>query len=438
MNDGGLFNSRYGQWALDQPRNSVSVEQARDALALLVDCVNAGEVTYLDSQDSLISKKIREHHRIEIFEMNSNWTGTPQDWICPCCRRSKFQISRVGKKSQILAKSVVHHDHMGEALKEAFKHEFIKAGTVTEQIDGLKLVDHMKTAFSAYEEVLICEDCNNADTEAKKLGSTPKFFSFSIGQIRRFIKVENHMAHDILQEKVLAEWEASQPAYKLRMRIIAAVAKAAATDEHWYEPHPGNSEPVPVYWHTRDNYLIAKWIHSDSLMVSLGTSTKVSAPNLARWRQSTQNVGKTLPINFLALLRSDEVDAKRWDKIDDKWVCPICLRPKNETVYLKPEGDITFYVKDTGRNQYWNQFPQICNHCGTVLMSLKQEIVSHIGKFQDSYGFVKPSELAEIITPRPHSAHLVKSNEAAALIAAILGRYKNGPHRIELKGPAST
>jgi hypothetical protein len=82
-------------------------------------------------------------------------------------------------------------------LKAEFHEAFERAGTDVEQIDGQRLVERTGSAFAAYEEVLVCEDCNNADTEAKKQITAPRFFSFSIGQILSFIRSGDHQPHQV-------------------------------------------------------------------------------------------------------------------------------------------------------------------------------------------------------------------------------------------------
>jgi hypothetical protein len=148
--------SQFWQWhcensrLVDQPLQDLRDE----AMAVLIDSVNLGEITTLDGVDTPLSQRIRAHHGCTDFEMNSHWVGSSQNWACPCCSRSKFEVSRVGKQGQILAKQVVHHDHMGEALEAAFNEEFEKQKTGLAQADGLRLVQRMGVAFAAYEEVL--------------------------------------------------------------------------------------------------------------------------------------------------------------------------------------------------------------------------------------------------------------------------------------------
>lgn len=159
-----FLSSQFARWCSTQRRSDLEQLQAQreEALSLLVECINTGEIISLDGVQSSTSLKIKDHHRVDDFEMNSHWIGSSQAWICPCCGRSKFQVSRLGKKHQILAKLVIHYDHMGEALQAAFYAAFEQRRTEVEQIDGFRLFERMGHAFAAYEEVLVCEDCNNA------------------------------------------------------------------------------------------------------------------------------------------------------------------------------------------------------------------------------------------------------------------------------------
>lgn len=106
VSDEPIFQSRFGRWCaehepLDYERGPVL---RQEALGILVESINAGEISSLDGVDTPLSMKIKAHHQLADFEMNSNWIGSSQDWVCPCCSRSKFQISRSGKKCQILTK----------------------------------------------------------------------------------------------------------------------------------------------------------------------------------------------------------------------------------------------------------------------------------------------------------------------------------------------
>lgn len=427
MSNGSLLFTRYGDWIREQTEARTPREIIRaNGLKLLVECIDKGEISRLDSCNSPISRAIMKHHGATVFEMNSNWALSPQDWRCPCCRRSKLEISRVGQHGQILAKSVAHHDHMGEVLRRAFNDQFVASGMALEQVDGLELVRRMSLAFSAYDEILICEDCNNADANAKRMHDIPKDFSFSIGQICSFITVRNHQAHSIDVENAYQAWLAAEKAYLLRMRIVAAVAKAAATDRHWYEPNGKLQERYPVLGcDGRYDPCLFDWFATTEVLDALGAKTKVSKPNLRKWRTDPKPPGKPLPSNYLALLLSDSSHARRWNGLAHDWSCPVCLRSKHDLVYIEKKGNISWHLHQLPKHAgNWGGNGFICNHCFSTLMSLKSEIATYANESFIIYDIVTPAEVANIIIPRPHSLHAIKAGNADFLVKAIFSEER--------------
>jgi hypothetical protein len=56
-------------------------------------------------------------------------------------------------------------------------------------------------------------------------------------------------------------------------------------------------------------------------------------------------------------------------------------------------------------------------------MSIKEEVAERAGtRPHDSFGYFSPGELRGIIRARPHSPHLIKTSEAAALVELAVGR----------------
>jgi hypothetical protein len=168
------------------------------------------------------------------------------------------------------------------------------------------------------------------------------------------------------------------------MKLIRAVAHAAATDTHWYEPYARRMDAIPVLGYRRqvgDDAAIRKWVSTESLVNALGPKKKPAPRNLSRWRTIVPPAGRPLPSNFLAMLRSEESGAGMWDSVPDDWSCPICLRSKHQSTCVGDGGKITFY-----------------------------------------YSFVSPGELSRIIVARPHSPHVIRSAEAETLVDTIVQR----------------
>jgi hypothetical protein len=114
-----------------------------------------------------------------------------------------------------------------------------------------------------------------------------------------------------------------------------------------------------------------------------------------------------------------------WAEVADDWRCPICHRTKRETVYVGERGKVLFRLNSARRHGAWSHIPHFCNHCDATLKSLKAEVSDLLEtKLADSYGFLRPAELAGMITARPHSSHAIKVAEAAQLVRDIVARQR--------------
>lgn len=428
MTHTNFMDSRF--WAWYKTHSIPPDEQTRlneEALKEIVASVNSGDVVILDGVDSPLSTKIKTHHCFNDFEMNSNWVLTSQEWTCPCCARSKFDIARPGNKGQILAKLVVHHDHMGDAMEEAFYTALREDGAHVEQTAGARLVQRIGSAFAAHEEVLICEDCNNADAEAARFIGSPKHFTFSPNQISGFIQAQPHKSHKVDRTAIVKVWAAAKQAYELRMRLISDIAHAAATDSGWFESVANGLCAIPLF-KNRANYFddcIGTWVSSGALVNALGPKKNISRPDLTRWRKpKKQNASEPLPQNYEAILLTLKGCATAWRSLSTDWICPTCGRSKFETIHWGKKGELCFTKKETGANGGW-QRRTICHHCAASLMSLKWEVGSRIENApNDSYVYVTPDELTSILIPSPHCAHRIDGEKAESLVEKVIERLR--------------
>jgi hypothetical protein len=87
------------------------------------------------------------------------WRSLDDDWRCPACSRSKYQLLRY-KGDNLIAPLARHHDH------------------------AQSYVDIGKGRF---KQTVICQDCNSADGAAKRKLNLPDDFSFSPAEIGQFV-----------------------------------------------------------------------------------------------------------------------------------------------------------------------------------------------------------------------------------------------------------
>lgn len=121
------------------------------------------------------------------------WAEVGPDWICPSCRRSKYQILRwtmrfprlPNRFEDWMAALHTHHDH-------------------ARSFDGI--------GIARFQPTVLCDQCNAADGAAKRRLKLPENFSFSPDEIGKFVSTEPHGKHRI--------------AFEIAERIYLSLSKA--------------------------------------------------------------------------------------------------------------------------------------------------------------------------------------------------------------------
>lgn len=92
--------------------------------------------------------------------------------------------------------------------------------------------------ISAYDNAIICDDCNTADPKAKGAVGTHRDFSYSPQEIKRFVRPRPNVPHEIDVEEAARIWQANEETFALRLKIVERIAGIAATNTHWYQELP--------------------------------------------------------------------------------------------------------------------------------------------------------------------------------------------------------
>ena len=117
------------------------------------------------------------------------WVIVGDSWVCPSCKRNKYQIMRWAKRFPKSSNAFYdwvailhrHHDHSQGYLSKNNGRFF---------------------------ETIICDQCNSSDGAVKKKLSLPKEFSFSPEEISCFIMATPHGKHNIDYELAKAIYDA--------------------------------------------------------------------------------------------------------------------------------------------------------------------------------------------------------------------------------------
>lgn len=152
-----------------------------------------------------------------------NFHEVPRHWICPFCRRDKASIARLDAKGRLLCRLVLHHDHVRDYISLRAKAKGVDDTARNAAMDR----------FTRFQDTLLCEDCNNAEGEAKRRIGAPNFFSFSPDEIARFVVAKPSQPHAIDEVEALAIFEALADSRAQRLDRLTKFLDGAVVDPEW-------------------------------------------------------------------------------------------------------------------------------------------------------------------------------------------------------------
>ncbi|WP_246089440.1 hypothetical protein [Paraburkholderia guartelaensis] len=185
----------------------------------------------LDGVMSPLTKTLMERFGTKSVDMTFGWACTPMDWSCPACGRTKPEIVRVNSKGHLMCRLVEHHDHMKDLVKAEFERQCKQQERVIADEFAKRFASRAAPMVSAYDNAMICDDCNSADPTAKSAVGTHKDFSYSPQEIRRFVRPRPNMPHAIDTEAAAGIWREHEHTFALRLKIIERIANIAAHEQ---------------------------------------------------------------------------------------------------------------------------------------------------------------------------------------------------------------
>lgn len=410
--------------------NLLASEEAQDAV---ISAIRNGQITQIDGVMSPISVALSSRLDSTLFDMNSWWVKTPQNWICPACGRGKIDLARLNTKAEIMCHLVEHHDHMKDLLKRRFQEISVNRKEVVADELAEKFAKRSATMVSAYENTIICVDCNNADAQAKKAAKTKSDFSFSPNELLRIIKSESNRPHKIDVDVAKAVWAEQQDTFELRMKIVDRIAGIAASNEHWFQPGDNNCNPELIdrwalaYVHTKGAYGV--------LAVLSGSMKPKAARPASAWRQTALRPPGVLPPPNEIEHAGKVGNPKLWKALDD-WICPGCHRNKRDIVRKNKDGEWAFPVgkmiffdvsSPRGRREIFT-----CADCMKVAQELGKEAVLRVGKEVQGYGrLVNIEEVRRCVISSPHTRHNIDNDTAELVLEDIEVRLLQGREEAE-------
>ncbi|WP_141758571.1 hypothetical protein [Duganella sp. HH105] len=280
---------------------------------------------------------------------------------------------------------------------------------------------------SAYDNTVICNDCNNADAVAKKLAETHPSFSFSPAEILAFVIASPNAEHKVNPTVATRIWNENRETFHLRMKIVSRIAEIAAKNEHWYQATPYQLHPDYIR-QTAESYASSREARR-ALRVLCGPPRKQNTKAPKAWRAKGINYRVQTPtagqIEHVAKVTSH----KRWQMVAEDWHCPGCRRSKAQIVRPTKQSPwalpITSKVYRDGSAKYGFSSVLVCDDCGSAAVDIVKEAAAVAGVEVGAYARqIDMGELAQIILPRPHAVHRIANDKADALVEIIAARLR--------------
>ncbi|WP_186374350.1 hypothetical protein, partial [Yersinia similis] len=396
----------------------------------LIGFLKDNELVGLDSEYSYKCIEWIQRFSAKGMDLNSWWVLTPSTWRCPSCDREKKEIIRLNKHGYLTGHLHEHHDHMKDFVESEFSEFAHNNSHANADLLGARFVERTAFALSAYDNTVVCSDCNNADVKAKKLVFAPAQFSFSPEQIKQFIITEPNLDHQINDVAVMKVWGECKQTFELRCLFVKKFAALGATNTHWYQPSIQTA---------RQTYRIGS-----ALLKHHGLSDiKPNAPEKLLYKTSKfageKSSWRMNRLRSITIAPSEgelqhliNMKKAQWEKVADDWYCPVCQRLKIECVRKSNKGNWDFSLSTSKKlyDVYSPNFVQnttVCNDCSTTATHIGSEIMSRVGE-NIAYGsaLVSVDELCSVISSVPHGKHEINNFVAEKLLSILEERYWSG------------
>lgn len=374
----------------------------------------------LDSEWSAQSRRLVETFNAKEIDVNRWWVLTPVNWSCPCCKRGKAEIVRMNAHGHLKGDIHEHHDHVIDSVRQEFTLASENLPRILADESAKKFFRRIAFGFSAYDNTLVCSDCNEADAKAKKLlkFKSGSYFSFSPKEISEFIIVEPNKAHEIDAEKAYQVWMAAKPMFEKRLELIKHIAYLAATDSHWYQP----SEKTAQYEERIGNMLFKHYgltKLSPSGPEGLLYQTNKHQGLADSWRRK-RNLPNSPPMDG-QVRHMAALEYSNFNSFPDDWVCNICHRAKFACIRKANSGKWSFTVSTRTTSGSSRDECEMCKDCADVSMNIGIEVKKLSGNQQlrRLASLISLVDLEGIIKPQPHCKHNI-NNEAADQVVSKL------------------
>lgn len=383
----------------------------------------------LDGVMSPLTRELVKLFQADGVDMTFGWVCTPMDWTCPACGRKKREIVRLNTHGDLMCRLVKHHDHMKDLIKDEFKRQCKLQKNIVADEYAKRFAERSSQMISAYDNAIICDDCNAADPKAKAAVGTHRDFSYSPQEIRRFVRPKFNAPHEINVDEARRIWEENKTAFALRLKIVDRIASIAANNTHWYQELPYAQRAETVFRQAESIerlYGVHGAIHQLA-----GERRRLPRAEASAWRRVTHKRPSSSPrtedVNYLAHISRKNT----WGAVEDSWRCSACNRTKFEVVRKSNKRDWSFILADRSfyapGERYDSKRAVLCGDCGLLASNLGKEacLVADAATESNFAQFLTVSDIARVVQPQPHGRHNVRNDVADELVMELVERIKH-------------
>lgn len=358
----------------------------------------------LDSEYTYSTRKLVEIHGAKGAHLNKWWVRTDTRWCCPCCKRNKSEIVRMNQNEDLTCQLHEHHDHMKEVVKSMFERISISNDIVVADELSERFATKVAFSLSAFDNTIVCFDCNEIDAKAKSFVNAEKYFSFSPKEIGEFVIATPNTRHEIDKPALLSVWERVKPILDIRLSMAENFATIAANKKDWYQPsQPSAKETKNRARRAFQNNNIPTSSECEPESILYNTE-KYKGDNDA-WRRKNHPISNIAPSDKDIDLMAKKKD-KNWIRYPDNWICPCCertkftcVRPtKKEPWAFKPKTSALFIEIE---NKVDYRPKPMCLDCADAAINLGKEVF----KEGNPGSVITLTELSKVVIARPHSKH---------------------------------
>lgn len=318
---------------------------------------------------------------------------------------------RVNKHGDLSCQLVEHHDHTPDIAKQLFRDVSSSKTVVVADEESKRFVAKISTAFESYPPTVVCVDCNNADTKAKKAANTHMWFSFSPKDIEEIIEVSENCEHTVNIQKAIEIWNVKKDTFYRRIDLINEFVQVAANKDDWYEPrkmfYKDFIDVIDVPYKIRD------WLYTTKKYSEKSTN------NRNEWR--------TKPKKRIAIVPSKQMIefAKKtssypYYSISDDWHCPICDRSLDEAFQLS--NNKKWGTKLHSATFYDGYETSICNECMETIKAVKNELY---GNRRSAPSMITIAEAKSFILSEAYNSHSINNQALNELLERFESRLFN-------------